>query len=79
MIPHCWDIKFKLSTMSNVFVITSSGNVTVFFLKFVAVHWCRYLFANLEWNFFVLKYSEKGMFAYSSVMPAENFLISGRT
>jgi hypothetical protein len=56
MIPHCWDIKCKLSTMSNIFVIPSSGNVAVFFLKFVAVHWCRYLFANLEWNFFLLKF-----------------------
>lgn len=42
---------------------------SVFDLKFVAVHWCRCLFVDLEWSFFLLN-SEKGMFAYSSVMPA---------
>ena len=56
MFPHGWDIKFKLSTIFNIFVSTSSGSLIVFDLKFVAVHWCRCLFANLEWNFFLLKF-----------------------
>lgn len=48
--PHCWD-NFKLSTVSKIFVITSSESLTVFDFKFVAVHCWRCLFTDLEWNF----------------------------
>ena len=41
MMPHCCDIKFKLSNVSNIYVIASSESLTVFDFKVVAAHWCR--------------------------------------